>query len=154
MSEIIQYTPDPWEQHRQLAWQRYWQEQAAIQELARRRRNTMIAAGAGAAGTGILGAGATGIGMAILLGHCHVGECGRPGRIRGPYAGVAVSYETIRGATTIRRRPSTALDGPARVRRGSSPAREPIRRRGSCPRPSRSLRRRSTTTTATITTTE
>jgi hypothetical protein len=68
VSEIIRYTPDPWEQHRQLAWQRYWQEQAAMQEVARRRRNTMIAAGAGAAGTGVLGAGAMGIGMAILLG--------------------------------------------------------------------------------------
>ena len=68
MSEIVLYTPDPWKQHRQLAWQRYWQEQAAMQEAARRRRNTMIAAGAGAASTGILRAGAMGIGTAILLG--------------------------------------------------------------------------------------
>jgi hypothetical protein len=78
--EVIEYVPaDDDERQRQLAWQQwheerqrqlawqwhhYWEQQAA----ARRRRNTMIAAGAGAAGTGVLGAGAMGIGMAILLG--------------------------------------------------------------------------------------
>jgi hypothetical protein len=68
--DIVQYTPDPWEeQRRQEAWQQwYWQQQQAAMEVARRRRNTAIGVAAGATGMGVAGGIFGGIGMALLIG--------------------------------------------------------------------------------------